>query len=218
MKHLRKFEGYDSRDTMCDYLHTKCGYDMQELEQMSDDELQSCYEKECDVKEAKKEKWIQDAIKKPGSLRKELKKGKDEKITKSEIESELKKLKKKDKDPDKKGVQGLSKKDLKTFRKLNLAKTLKGLKESNSETDNYMFFANLENICKMAQEILEMDKSEVDRMLTEGHDWAADHISAAKESIEHVHDWLNSEHSKEIEMREQDPKFVKDFGDFKEEE
>lgn len=72
----------------------------------------------------------------------------------------------------------------------------KGLRrfESKSETDNYMFFANLKNICKMVTDILEMDKEEIDTMLTEGHDWATDHISAAKESIEHVHDWLNSHH------------------------
>ena len=166
--------------------------------------------------EKKEEKWIQDAIKSPGSLRKSMKKKEGEKISKSEIESELSDLKKKDKDPDKKGVQGLSKSDLKKFKKLNLAKTVKGLKESHSETDNYMFFANLENICKMVTDILEMDKEEIDQMLTEGHDWAADHISAAKESIEHVHDWLNS-HSEEEELHEEDPGFhsnVKGFEDF----
>ena len=112
----------------------------------SDSEVKDCYEKECDMNEKKKEKWIQDAIKSPGSLRKSLKKKEGEKITKSEIEDEMSKLKKKDKDPKKKGVQGLSKSDLKKFRKLNLAKTLKGLKESHSETDNYMFFANLSNM------------------------------------------------------------------------
>jgi hypothetical protein len=37
-----------------------------------------------------------------------------------------------------------------------------------------------------------MDKDEIDRMLTEEHDWAADHISKSKESISHVHNWLKS--------------------------
>lgn len=167
--------------------------------------------------EKKEEKWIQDAIKSPGSLRKSMKKKEGEKISKSEIESELSDLKKKDKDPKKKGVQGLSKSDLKKFKRLNLAKTLKGLKESHSETDNYMFFANLQNICNMVTDILEMDKSEIDQMLTEGHDWATDHISAAKENIEHVHDWLNSHSSKEEETHEEDPDFqsnIKGFEDF----
>lgn len=217
MKHLKRFENMESRDSMCDYLNTKCGYDMTELESMSDSELKDCYEKECGMNEEKKDKWIQDAIKKPGSLRKELKKKEGEKITKSEINKELNKLKKKDKDPDKKGVQGLSKSDLKKFKKLNLAKTLKGMNEGHSDTDNYMFFANLENICKMAKEILEMDKSKIDEMLTQGHDWATDHISASKESIEHVHDWLNSHSAENVEFHEGDietEKNIKGFNNF----
>ena len=91
--------------------------------------------------EGKKDKWIQDAIKKPGSLRKSLKKKEGEKITKAEIDSELQALKGKDKDPKKKGVQGLKGKDLSKFRKLNLARTLKSMKE-HQETQNYMFFGN----------------------------------------------------------------------------
>jgi hypothetical protein len=91
--------------------------------------------------------------------------------------------------------------------------------ESKSETDNYMFFANLQNICNMVTDILEMDKEEIDQMLTEGHDWATDHISAAKESIEHVHDWLNSHSSEKDEFHEEDPDFrsnseIKGFEDF----
>ena len=46
--------------------------------------------------EEKGDKWIKDAIKKPGSLRKSMKKKKGEKITKSEIDSELQALKGKD--------------------------------------------------------------------------------------------------------------------------
>lgn len=68
----------------------------------------------------------------------------------------------------------------------------------------------------MAQEILEMDKNEVDEMLTNGHDWATDHISAAKESIEHVHDWLNSKGSEEVELNEENPDMnnIKGFDSF----
>ena len=66
-------------------------------------------------------------------------------------------------------------------------------KQDYSELDNYMFFANLENIKKMAEEILSMDKHQIDEMLTNEHDWATDHVSAAKEDLEHVHDWLNSQ-------------------------
>jgi hypothetical protein len=68
------------------------------------------------ISEEKGEKWIQDAIKRPGALRKKLGKKGEEKISKGEIEDELSKLKKKDKDPKKSGVQGLSKRDLKRFK------------------------------------------------------------------------------------------------------
>ena len=80
------------------------------------------------ISEEKDEKWIQDAIKRPGALRKKLGKKDEEKISKGEIEEEISKLKKKDKDPKKSGVQGLSKRDLSKLRQLNLAKTLKSLK------------------------------------------------------------------------------------------
>ena len=64
--------------------------------------------------------------------------------------------------------------------------------EINKDKDNYMFFANLENICRMVTEIMDMDADEIDQMLTEEHDWAADHISKSKESISHVYNWLKS--------------------------
>ena len=73
--------------------------------------------------EEKGEKWIQDAIKHPGALRKSMKKDKDEKISSSEIESELSKLRKKDKDPKKPGTQ-LDKKDATKKRRLELIKSL----------------------------------------------------------------------------------------------
>jgi len=173
MKHLRTFEswGMSSKDEMVDYL-CRCGYEMNELEAMSEDELQMmCNESEpmeenygmgkeemmeylcrCGyplkdlmsmsedelhmmcmetgqqgMTEAKKEKWIQDAIKRPGALRKKMDKKEGEKISKSEIDAELAKLHKKDKDPDKPGDQ-LSKKDAQKKKQLTLAKTLKGMK------------------------------------------------------------------------------------------
>jgi cell division protein FtsI/penicillin-binding protein 2 len=141
--------------------------------------------------EKKSEKWIQDAIKSPGALRKEMGKKEGEKITSKEIKQELDSLKKKDKDPSKKGVQGLDKKDLKKFRQLNLAKTLKGLKESHDESQNYMFFSNLDHICRMVTEINEMPHEQVDQMLTE-HDWASDHMSRSFESISHVYNFLKA--------------------------
>ena len=185
--------------------------------------------------EEKKDKWIKDAIKNPGSLRKSLNKKEGEKITKGEIDSELQALKAKDKDPKKKGVQGLKGKDLSKFRKLNLAKTLKGLKENCGETNNYMFFGNLKTIKRLVDEMLEMDEAEVDAILSNGHNWALDHIATSKDDVEEVFNFLaghnepnnefdnhNSEETEEVEEMEpqmvkpedDEPK-VKGFSDFK---
>lgn len=137
------------------------------------------------------DKWIQKSIKNPGSLRKSLKKKAGEKIKASEIDSELQALRGKDKDPNKKGTQGLSKRDLSKFRKLNPAKTLKGLKEHQEQT-NYMFFSNLKTIARLAEEMLKMDEAKVDSILSDGHGWALDHIATSKDDIEEVFNFLAS--------------------------
>jgi len=134
-----------------------------------------------------KKNWIKDAISNKGSLKKSLGKGKDEKITKNEIEKELSKLKAKDKDNKKPGTQ-LDKKDATKKRRLELAKTLKSLKE-HQEEGNYMFFSNLETIKRLVDELLQMDKAEIDAMLNE-HDWASDHITSSKDDIEEVFDFI----------------------------
>jgi len=70
--------------------------------------------------------------------------------------------------------------------------TNKTLKE-NHEGYNYMFFGNLELIHKMCEKMSQMGESEIDNILQDGHDWAEDHISTAKENIEQVHDFLENE-------------------------
>jgi hypothetical protein len=67
------------------------------------------------------------------------------------------------------------------------------LVKENHEGYNYMFFENLESIHKMCQKLTQMDESQIDEVLQDGHDWAEDHISAAKENIEQVHDFLENE-------------------------
>jgi hypothetical protein len=132
MKHLRTFESFGmgmSKEEMCDYL-CQCGYEMSQLEECPMEELHAMCMGEMEANpmgEAKKEKWIADAIKEPGALRKKMGKKEGEKISKAEIDVELAKLHKKDKDPDKKGDQ-LSKADAKKKKELTLAKTLKGMK------------------------------------------------------------------------------------------
>ena len=62
----------------------------------------------------------------------------------------------------------------------------------NEEGDNYMFFSNLELICNMSEEMLELDRETLDDLMS-GHDWAEDHISSAKENIQQVYEFLKSE-------------------------
>lgn len=137
-----------------------------------------------------KKKWIKDAIKNPGALKKSLDKKDDEKISKSEINAELSKLKAKDKDKSKPGTQ-LDKKDATKKRRLELAKTLSKLKavKEGHEEENYMFFSNLETIKRLVDKLLEMDKTEIDTMLKE-HDWASDHVTSSKDDIEEVFNFI----------------------------
>lgn len=132
MKYVKTFESYGQpmgRDEMISHL-CKLGHDMSELEDKHEEELEMmCWEsEEKEVTEAKKEKWIADAIKSPGALRKKMGKKEGEKISKAEIDAELAKLHKKDKDKSKAGDQ-LSPSDAKKKKQLTLAKTLKGLKK-----------------------------------------------------------------------------------------
>lgn len=76
---------------------------------------------------------------------------------------------------------------IKKFNKFNENNT-----DHKSEHDNYMFFSNLDHIDRMSSEMIKMDKKIIDGMLTDGHDWANDHVSKAMESLEHVYNFLHS--------------------------
>lgn len=193
---IKKFENFNREEECCPSCNEPfemCSCENEEFTP-SDNETEEEFNE--------KKKWIQDAIKHPGALKRSLHKGKDEKISKSEIESELSKLKKKDKDKDKPGTQ-LDKKDATKKRRLELAKTLSKLKsvKEHQEEGNYMFFSNLATIKRLVDRLLEMDQDEIDAMLTE-HDWASDHISSSKDDIEEVFNFIaghdnpeGSEHS-----------------------
>lgn len=129
MKHLKTFESYgeSGREEMINHL-CSCGWEMHEIESMSSEELRSMCMMEEETSEVSEKKWITDAIKRPGSLRRKMRKGKGDKITSSDIEDELSGLRKKDKDPKTPGVQGLGKRDLSKYRQLQLAKTLGKMK------------------------------------------------------------------------------------------
>jgi hypothetical protein len=64
------------------------------------------------------------------------------------------------------------------------------LKENCAETNNYMFFGNLKTIKRLVDEMLEMDEAKVDAMLSDGHNWAVDHIATSKDDVEEVFNFL----------------------------
>jgi len=61
------------------------------------------------------------------------------------------------------------------------------------ESPNYMFFNNLEQMKRQCELLLELDPHTVDEILSNGHDWADDHISTAKENIDQVFDFMMNE-------------------------
>jgi hypothetical protein len=68
----------------------------------------------------------------------------------------------------------------------NLVK--KVLKEE--QTTNYMFFSNLEQIKRQCEMLLKLDPNVVDGIIQDGHDWADDHVSEAKTSMDQVFDFM----------------------------
>lgn len=65
------------------------------------------------------------------------------------------------------------------------------VEEAHEDLQNYMFFSNLESIKRKCESILAMDFKAIDELLNAGgHDWAADHITVAKENIDQVENFL----------------------------
>lgn len=65
-----------------------------------------------------------------------------------------------------------------------------GCTGQEKELGNYMFFGNLKTIKMAIDAMMEMDPEEVDAILQDGHDWAADHIATSKDDIEEVAGFL----------------------------
>lgn len=85
----------------------------------------------------------------------------------------------------------------------------------HSNTNNYMFFENLKTIKKAVDAMLQLDPAQVDRMLSDGHAWAVDHIATSKDDMEEVSGFLtNSIQSSagrlpnDIAYNTQQPQFV----------
>lgn len=61
---------------------------------------------------------------------------------------------------------------------------------TEQETENYMFFSNLEQMIRQANLLLELDPQVVEGILQNGHDWADDHVTVAKENLSQVFDFM----------------------------
>jgi hypothetical protein len=85
-----------------------------------------------------------------------------------------------------KKVIKLSESDLKKL-------VLKALKEAEHEHNRYMFFSNLEQMKRQAERLLELDHDKIHAILENGHDWADDHITVAKENLDQVFDFMMNE-------------------------
>jgi hypothetical protein len=70
------------------------------------------------------------------------------------------------------------------------------------QSQNYMFYSNLEQIIRQAQELLEIPKDQIEGLLNNGHDWADDHVSKSKENLDHVYEFFMNELNSSEEMTE----------------
>jgi hypothetical protein len=79
----------------------------------------------------------------------------------------------------------------------NLIKKHLDIIKEEQESPNYMFFSNLEQMKRQCELLLELDPHTVDEILMNGHDWADDHISSAKENIDQVFDFMMNQTKEE---------------------
>ena len=68
--------------------------------------------------------------------------------------------------------------------------------EEKKHSSRYMFFSNLEQMRRQCDMLLDLDESMLEEILDNGHDWAQDHISEAKNNMDQVFDFLMNETKK----------------------
>jgi hypothetical protein len=67
-----------------------------------------------------------------------------------------------------------------------------------------MFFGNLEQMKRQIEMLMEMDKDKIDSILTNGHNWAADHIATSKDDIEEVFNFIKGEMDRGVNYSEEE--------------
>lgn len=86
----------------------------------------------------------------------------------------------------------------------DLLKLIRTKLEEQRDTQNYMFFSNLEQIQRQIKDLESLPKEVIERFLQNGHDWADDHVSKAKENLDHVYEFIMNELSSADDVSESD--------------
>jgi hypothetical protein len=61
---------------------------------------------------------------------------------------------------------------------------------AHHETENYMFFKNMDQMMRQLIMLSQIEPQLLDQMLQQGHDWADDHMTVAKENLDQVFDFV----------------------------
>jgi hypothetical protein len=75
----------------------------------------------------------------------------------------------------------------------DLRKYIAKIIKENQSTENYMFFSNLQQIHRQCEMLMKMSPQELDQIIQNGHDWADDHVSEAKNNMDQVFDFFMNE-------------------------
>ena len=89
----------------------------------------------------------------------------------------------------------------------------KTINENEEMESNYMFFSNLEQINRQSKILMGLDQQKVNEMLNNGHDWADDHVTVAKENLSQVFDFMSNEIKGSGDDGQENEKFMP-HGDF----
>lgn len=66
------------------------------------------------------------------------------------------------------------------------------VKKGHNHRTNYMFFQHLNTVKDAIDDMLNMDHEEIDAILSNGHNWALDHMSTSVDDIEEVYHFLKN--------------------------
>jgi hypothetical protein len=79
----------------------------------------------------------------------------------------------------------------------NLDSLIRRVIKEEKDSQRYMFFSNLKQMRRQCDLLLDLNQDEVESILDNGHDWAQDHISEAKNNMDQVFDFLMNETKKD---------------------